>query len=499
MLKQIPIDNYFNGYNTEQISCVEIPIAGLAGAFSHNNYYYYCFYKAINSNWGNSQYSDFLSEPNQILNTFGLILKKHTIDNSNEFISFIKESIDQNKPILWITNYYKLLYSPHYIREDSYHYHGTIINGYYAEKNIISIKETVFGDVEAFYEITGTNSLICFYLKEYYICDIWDEINKYYKEINSPFYNTVFRLEKQTDKPLTITFEQLLYGLINCHGTDSNLMMIANFKNDNLVNLISNFNKIRKEIRDVSTYFSYQRQALYGSLEAFFRNLEIELKNAGLTHELADLNKFKDSYLYTRNNVLSILNASALRGKDIDEIKKEHFISEIEIKNNELAGLVNRWYKSLVQKCNYEQNKTKLVNFALGTQTWADSESFNCKASQAVDGKWDTWQTNLWHSDALEEEHWIKIDLNSPKSLTKFVIRHYPHRGYITSDFEIQGSNDDNTWNILASVQDNSEAITIHDVISCSYRYLRLYITKPGRIDLYARIFEFEAWGEAKE
>ena len=490
MLRSVPIDNYFYGYNTRQFNCIEIPLAGLVGAFSYDNYYYYCFFRAVNNNWGNLQYSDFLSESNLILNKFGLNLKKYTIDNSLEFISFIKQSIEIKQPILWITNYYKLLYTQGYMN-DSTSYHGTIINGYCTEKNIISIKEIVFGDVEAFSEITNAHALISFYLKDYYICDIWNQLNNYYKEINSPYYNAVFRLEKIDNIP-AITFEQLLNGLINHDRSEANPLDIDNFKNDNLINLINSFNEIRIEIMDVSSYFTNLRQNLFGSLEAFFRKLETELKKNGLIQEVTSLNKFKEDYLSMRTNFLSILNAYTLRGKNIDEIKKEEFISKIKIKNNELADLINQWYKLNKQK------RTKFVNFALGSLAWADSEHSNCISSNAINGKWDTWQTDLWFSNALKKEHWLKIDLMSSKHLIKFVICHFTRQGFITCDYEIQGSNDDKNWDTLVEVKGNSEAITTHDIDPCTYRYLKLYIMKPGNIDFHARIYEFEVWGENK-
>ncbi|WP_331701164.1 hypothetical protein [Paenibacillus sp. IITD108] len=56
-------------------------------------------------------------------------------------------------------------------------------------------------------------------------------------------------------------------------------------------------------------------------------------------------------------------------------------------------------------KSRSQQNDIKLVNYALRAQACADSEVNNWKASHAINGSWNSWQTDLWHSNAFEKEH----------------------------------------------------------------------------------------------
>lgn len=486
-MKQIPIGTHHDGFRVTQINCVDLCIAGMADIYSHNNYYYYCFFYAIQYNWGELYGNVLRNDSEQILKNLGLCLKKYTLDSSSEFISFIKESVDQNKPILWVTNYYKLFYSTGYLNEKKASSHGTIINGYCPDKKVIAIKETNLGEIVEFSRIVGADSLISFRFKENYIRDIWNELNEYYKETNSPYYNVVFRVEKDEKIPI-VTFDQAIHKLISQDVT----LPIMN--NDRLIHMIRNFNKKRTSYNE--NFFSWLRTYLVGSFAAFFRCIATEFKDAASCPEMTEMNRFKEQYLLSRTKIISILHANMLRGKDIDKSQEEKMITEIEVNNELLKNKIKDVYDTFKRIIEAKQNKTNLVNHILDAKIWADSESYHCVASRVRDGKWTSWENDMWYSNDLEKEHWLQMDCTTPRQISRFVIRHFPHKGYITSDFEIQGSQDGDNWDTLFDIQGNVEEVTIHENVSCTYRFYKLYIKKPCENDFYARIFEFEAWGE---
>lgn len=494
MLKRLEIGSYMDGYNFSQISCFDIPIAAITGFFDYNNYFYYCFYISVLLNWGEMKGKDFINSKNEILGNLGIKMIVHKIANNAELIPFIKEFVDKSIPLFFITDYTSLFYTSAYLRDDSSN-HGIIISGYDSNKKIIAFNETKTVDLQIHLETKkyfNGNPLFIMLLKEDQVIEIWNTRNKHFEESNKELINIIYSFEKDKEAKINC-YEEMVSDFIN----------VYKFENDNLIGLIDNFNNIRKKIKNGKIPMWVFQRDLYGSLEAFFGGIEIGLKNVGFKSELDDFNTFKEQYCNKRAKILSRLHAYALREKDINNEMKEGIIAEIRIENIELKKFVKYWYEVIKQSHKLEQSTTCLINHALGVQAWADSEykngTIHCKASQAVDGKWSNWRNDMWHSDNFEEAHWLKVDLIRPRTITRFVIRHDDAKNKITVDFEIQGSNDDINWDILVSVQGNKEDITTHEVMLCSYRYFKLNIKKPGELDDYARIYEFEIWGIKNE
>ena len=84
MTELIKIDNYFNGFKYAQINCVDIPIAGAAGSFDYNNYFYYCFYLSVYCNW--SEVSDFFEIRSNALSRLELSIVPYKINSSYNFV-----------------------------------------------------------------------------------------------------------------------------------------------------------------------------------------------------------------------------------------------------------------------------------------------------------------------------------------------------------------------------------------------------------------------------
>lgn len=490
MLKKIGINSYMNGYNYGQINCIDIPIAGAAGFFNYDNYFFYSFYRSTFSNWGDMNSKDFLEYSNEILTKLGLKMKAHEIKDDSELIPFIKTSIDNSYPLIFIADYTSLFYSYDFLFGNP-SVHGIIISGYDSSKQIVAFNETNTVDPRLHPESNNYfngNPLFIMLLKEEQVKEIWNNRNKYFEKNAKGMVNIIWSIQKDKE-PEIKSYEEMVSNFLNLYHNK--------LENDNLIRFVNDFNNNRAKIKNEAIMWNFQRD-LYGSLEAFFGGIEMGIKSTGFKGELNDFNVFKEQYRNKRAQIIAKLYADALRGKDINKEMKEEIIAEIEIRNRELVDFVKYWYE-IIKQGQLEHNTACLVNYAFGVQAWADSEFKNgavhCKASQAVDGKWSDWQNDLWSSDNLEEAHWLKIDLIESRTIIKFVIRHDGVKNFVTVDFEIQGSNDDMNWEVLVSVQGNKEHITTHEVMPCSYRYFKLNIIKPGQVDNYARIYEFEAWG----
>lgn len=210
---------------------------------------------------------------------------------------------------------------------------------------------------------------------------------------------------------------------------------------------------------------------------------------------------FRDNYIRFRYHLISTLHADALRKKLLQTERKKQLNAEIKKLDAELFLLLEDligYHKQQLERGS--DQASQVINYATWANVTADSEykadpQTVCRASNVVSGRWDNWMTDSWHSNLSQPVHWLMLDLLQPRAIVKFVIRHSNAPGYITMDFKIQGSHDQDKWILITSVNNNESCLTVHEVEDCVFRYIRLYITYPSPNDFQARIFEFEAWG----
>jgi len=139
------------------------------------------------------------------------------------------------------------------------------------------------------------------------------------------------------------------------------------------------------------------------------------------------------------------------------------------------------------------------MNYAADATATADSVYSGSATTAAIDSNYETW----WSSNS-SEPHWMKLDLGSEKTVTKFVVRNCgvgPQ--YYTRDYKIQYSNDGSSgWTDLVSVTGNTSLLNTFtggtDFTPVTKRYYRIYISESCTQDSYARIAEFEAWGDVE-
>ncbi|MDT0528886.1 family 16 glycoside hydrolase [Micromonospora sp. DSM 115977] len=141
------------------------------------------------------------------------------------------------------------------------------------------------------------------------------------------------------------------------------------------------------------------------------------------------------------------------------------------------------------------------VNLALGRAATADS---SCSATEgparAVNGTTTSGNRDKWCSTGTTK--WLQVDLDTTRSVNRFVVRHAGAGGentaWNTRDFTIQTSTNGTSWTTTTNVTANTANTTTHDFSPTQARYVRLNVTKAtSTSDNAARIYEFEAHGPA--
>jgi len=137
-------------------------------------------------------------------------------------------------------------------------------------------------------------------------------------------------------------------------------------------------------------------------------------------------------------------------------------------------------------------------------------------AEKAIDGRWAVrdpdpalGSSDKWNSAAGSGPHWLTIDFGQPRTIHRVVIRHEGVMGAFhkelcdnTADFHVQGADAaEGPWaNLVAPVTSNAAALTAHDFVPKSVRFLRLFVTKGTQSDnAFARIYEVEAFAKIEK
>ena len=96
---------------------------------------------------------------------------------------------------------------------------------------------------------------------------------------------------------------------------------------------------------------------------------------------------------------------------------------------------------------------------------------------------------------------WMSIDLEAPVTFDRWLVKHAgPYEGadWNTSDFALEYKlNENDEWTRLDSVTNNTDDVTLRDVMPTTARFVRLFVTKPAQgedPDDHARIFEFSVF-----
>lgn len=130
------------------------------------------------------------------------------------------------------------------------------------------------------------------------------------------------------------------------------------------------------------------------------------------------------------------------------------------------------------------------ANLALGRPTTTDSVHQNnatITGPKATDGS----KSTKWSSARAMAEHWLQVDLQSVRSVSRAVVA---WESGTSNDYRIEGSVDGTTWQPLARVQAAQPTLNhTHDFASTEVRYVRLAGLPSTQYGL--NIWEFELYG----
>ncbi len=479
-MQRLHIPNYANdSYYYKTIDCLDTPIAIASGYYEYENYFYFSAFYSLRLIWETNV--DRFQSINLRLNKFGLELVTVNITNRETLLSTIKSVLDEKYPIVVYFDYFSMFYCDFYYKR--YHgSHGIIINGYNEENSTITIMDcSHVGFDNPFYNLT---------LKEDIFLDLWEEANTYFNERLPNFANKLFYIKPQNTKKIIFSDFKFLKDVV-----ENNYII----ENDNLIrNVINNKNF------NISVSEFYKRDYV-DSTKNIFKILDRvyeQLVNENIT--VKNYEDFKQKYVYRRSIVFSSFLRNSI-SKKVDEKAIPKYTQEIQALNNDFRMLINELY---LQYCTKMSNDTlmqfedykELINYTSDALVTASSElaayDISFKAERVINGKYNGFDTDMWISNDMKNPHWLMLDFKKEIAVSKFVVIHDSRSPDLyLIDYSIQGSNNINDWVNLIEIEGNNKEQTTNYLEGQKYRYYRIYITKPSKIDNMARIFGIECWG----
>ncbi|WP_024834551.1 discoidin domain-containing protein [Ruminiclostridium josui] len=479
-MQRLHIPNYANdSYYYKTINCVDAPMAIASGYFEYENYFYFCAYYSLRLIWETNV--ERFESMNIKLNKLVLELVTVNITNRESLLSTLKSVLDEKYPIVLYFDYFSMFYCDFNYRK-AHGPHGIIINGYNEETSTITIMDCS--------HVGFDNPFYCLTLKEEIFLDIWEEGNKYFIENISNYANRFYYIRPRNAKKVNYSDFIFLKDVV-----DNNYIV----ENDNLIR-----NVIQNKNFDITAAELYKRD-LVDSTQSIFKILDRLYDQLG--EDSTSKKNYEDFKVKYSNERLIVFNSFLRKAikKNVDENSITKYTKEIQSSNNDFRILINELYSQycttmsddILMQCGEEK---ELINYATDALVTASSEldayGICFKAERVINGKYNGFDTDMWISNDIADPQWLMLDLKKEQSISKFVVIHdFRSTDLYLIDYCIQGSNNMTDWVNLAKIEGNTKEQTTNYIDGQKYRYYRVYITKPSKIDNMARIFGIECWG----
>jgi hypothetical protein len=289
------MDNYYDGYKSSELNCIDLPIGAAAGFYHRDNYFYYCFAYCLFMNFFLNYQADWLESRNRILDSLGLCLDAVSVQEAN-LLDQIKKCLDEEKPVIMIVKYGSLFYSRYY-GWGTFN-HALLLSDYNDTYELIGVRdrEAVKEHIENGHFSSDIMHRIT--LKYEHIHTIWKESERQFAVEQLPYQGRIFCIRKS--KEASLGLEEILRNA---------------WKQEPVKNMLWEYAKSRAENPEAYTDQETEamRRSYYRSFLPFFELLEKKLpwKEDGRKEYVA----VKEMFLKERMHAINGIQLELMRGQ----------------------------------------------------------------------------------------------------------------------------------------------------------------------------------------
>lgn len=327
MKKEIKIGLYANGYNDEQLSCLDIPNAAIAG-YMHEEYYdYYCFFHCINVNYRlehEAKGYDIYQSVIKCMEMLGIVFVEVPISSFEDLIHQVKKYLDEDKIFFLSVQSKDLFYINEIKREDARRV--ILISGYDEEKKKVCIQDYKIIDRKINPEIVG-------------------------KQVSDPLYrmNITYEMlkdmwnEKEQERKIGYTIEEIV-------DNKKDLGYVLKTARDYIVNGNDRFVEVlMAEVNLDLLYIPGERRHFVHAYDIFFRFLDRYIfSNPKYNNKISDdlkilFTDLRNDVPKVKSMILGYLHKEQIRKKyDPTSEKTIQLIQMIKDLNKKLGELLNK-------------------------------------------------------------------------------------------------------------------------------------------------------------
>lgn len=210
-MQQFRIDNYYDGYHTSEINCIDLPIGAAAGHFGRDNYFYYCLCYAFVLNYRRYFKDDWFEIRRDILSLLDLEFCEVLVYDVSQLHDKIKQCFYDNTPIVLIVKYGALFYSQYY-GYGTYD-HGLLVSDYNEETKLYGIRdrEVIREHIERGIFQSDVMHRLTITVEQ--LQTIWKHSQKLLKEENSCHYQKFYCIREKKNRG-DVDFSKILQRLL---------------------------------------------------------------------------------------------------------------------------------------------------------------------------------------------------------------------------------------------------------------------------------------------
>ena len=241
----VNIDFYYDGYKTQDINCVDLPLAACVGHFDRKLYFVYCFCYAYLFNWKLFYKEDWHECRKAILQEMGIGFGREKNVICNNLKSTIIKHLKMHEPVFSVVKYGALSYSQYY--KTGKYDHGLIISDYDDVLKVFGIRDREIIREHINMGIFTSDILARLQIDEDDIIKIWAEASSMFAEEKSLHKGVLYYLYQDKkiypieiliqllQKPIQLSDSQLRkyvlsFGDENAIRTNISIAEIENFK-----------------------------------------------------------------------------------------------------------------------------------------------------------------------------------------------------------------------------------------------------------------------------
>lgn len=325
MIYSLDLPLYKNGYTIQEFNCIDTPICAACSYYNNDNYFLIGFLLAIKYNWENNEFdisyrsaNEIMKEYTDLLHMMGIQLHSEDVNNKEQLLTVIHEKIKNKNPVLLLTKYKHLYYSPYFMDDEGDRYHLLVIDKYNSKTGIITVRDSA--------ALNGINLLndeisVLFpiAMKENDICEIWQNT----KSEN----DNIYFLEKINDG----------MGVENVLNTWKNVIKHGNNSFSYFAKKIINYKEV------LSTEYSYFYKRFIGCISGIFKIIRYFCDKENFDFE-EHFSILKKEYIERRCKFLNVLTKFAVSGIMPDTVKLNKM-------SDEIIELDKHYLNEILKKC----------------------------------------------------------------------------------------------------------------------------------------------------